>query len=388
MLLRIKRSLKTAEGKLIEVHILVDAGDWIKSRASIEEITKIIQKSTKLPFDSISFTPVNIPSKLLHAKIYAVVSKTKPKSENRKGFIAVTSGNLTQRGLGIDKNKKSNVEALEIIKKAASINEFVKIIEDIKKKYILKTDTQDKFLLMLRIFSLGCFYHQWDGNLGNNVRFKLTLTTKGKQARAVDDQLFPNYTRDSNTISRDPLNLSSVFEVVPKPFPPRFWATYSIDTLVGRWVPLKISKFVDNILEKETEPYIKEIKKISTPKNINKIVSELEDDFKEFKDNDYIKEKKDVIKSWKERMKSFRNNSDLIKSCIFKYEKVPDMLSLLNRGIVMSSYKSLKLRLSMKQTKGLKAVIIRAFDNGGIQIEDELDALTQKAANMLNTRED
>lgn len=204
---RIEKSVRQAQGNLIGFHIAVDAGEWIKSRIAIKEVIDEISRLAELPTESITFTPVNMTNQLFHAKAYGLLSPLYPKTGCRKGFIAVTSGNLTLRGLGIDDH--CNVELVEILKEPSALAEFIDIMHRISNEFAAPMAIQDEFLLALRIFSAGCFYHKWEGNLSNNVLFRITLTETGKKARESDQKLFPGYSPDSMTISRDPLNLDA-----------------------------------------------------------------------------------------------------------------------------------------------------------------------------------
>jgi hypothetical protein len=385
---KIKKALNDAQGHLSGVHIVVDVGNWIKSRASRDDIKEIIRKHSELHDTAISFTPVNVPNQLMHAKIYGVISKPGVKRGKgcgkRRGFIAISSGNLTERGLGFSE-QYSNVEVVEIISAPSSLDEFVDIIENLKKNYAADSKNQDEFLQALNLLSLGDFYHKWDGNIGGHVRFKLTLTEKGKKARANnnDEGLFQGYTTDSETISRDPLQLSKIFEKVPKPFPKRFWASYSVDTLEDRWVPIEISNIVDNLLKKEKEPYVKRVKAIATDKKIKEISDKLSEDLLKYRKLKYVKEKEGVVKAWGKRIGSFRENEDLIQSCIFNYEKKDNLLDSLDRKTIIQTYKTLCQHLSFKQPRGIAKIILEAPKLKPNELKQRLNELTKCAEKML-----
>jgi hypothetical protein len=265
----INNALNEVQGQLIGFYVFVDIGDWFKYRGSKDELIQNICELTKLAKNAIDFIPINFRNRLFHAKSYALVApKSRKQNRRRKGFVATTSGNLTKRGLGLD--DESNIEFVEIANNPTSIEEFITIIEVLKGNNIASKQllaNHDEFILALQIFSAGSFYHKWEGNLSDEVRFKLTLTNKGIKAFKANNPLFANYKNDSKSISRDPINLQRVFKEQPKPFPKQFLATYSIDTLLGRWIPTDIASLVDEVLKNSVQPYIEEIKSITNLEN-------------------------------------------------------------------------------------------------------------------------
>ena len=78
----------------------------------------------------------------------------------------------------------------------------------------------------------------WDSPLAGATRFTLQLTEHGRHARNSPGNPFPGYTSDSQSISRDPVELDRLSNGLGGFFLRRFWATYSIDTTLGRWVSM------------------------------------------------------------------------------------------------------------------------------------------------------
>jgi hypothetical protein len=133
----------------------------------------------------------------------------------------------------------------------------------------------DHFLLALALFSSGAFYHRWQGSLSAEIRFKLTLTKTGRKAWTSGAGAFRRYRSDSDTISRDPLNIEQVFDKIPKPFPDWFWRTYATDTLLGYWLPDPIAMIVDRKLSDQMEPYMTAIQEHTVPKRITAVARRL-----------------------------------------------------------------------------------------------------------------
>jgi hypothetical protein len=377
---RINEVMKELDAHLIGFHIAIDVGEWIKNRNSIEVLEKKISRATGLNASSVSVTPIYFDGCLFHPKGYCLISPKKS-SRIRKGFAILTSGNFTERGFGI--SERSNVEIYDIIYEISKLEKFVDTFNNLIENHKPPDDKlikHDKFLLALKIFREGQFYHEWHGSLSSESRYTLTLTEKGVKLQKQDKKRFGRYEGVSKSITIDPLNLGkNIFDQLPKPFPNTFWRLYSIDTLMGRWVPWQISNIIDEVLEKDIQPYLERIKILTEPNILNKEVKTLTKELVEFRKNELIKENKDVINNWKERVGGLHTRSDLVKYRILRYEPIPEMHDS-TRELFIKTINHLERQLNLgKQLKGLKAVLHRAITNGIDNFDIELNNLQIKA---------
>ncbi|MEN8220676.1 MAG: hypothetical protein ABFS56_30855 [Pseudomonadota bacterium] len=379
----INDALKNTQGTLIGFYIYVDIGDWIKCRENKDELIQNIHDLTKLDHDKIDFIPIDFKNRLFHAKIYGLVSRKNKRDGKRNGFVAISSGNLTKRGLGSVKDK-SNIEVVQIVKESHSIEEYMKIIQELKNFSASeeRLKRQEDFILAFRLFSAGHFYHKWEGNLSSEVRFKLTLTETGKEKLQKD--VFKNYRKDSNSISRVPINLQNIFKEIPKPFPQHFWRLYSVDTLLGRWIPAGVASLVDKALEKEVKPYIKEIYNLIT-KQLEAKTDELSEEVEKYQKEGYVNEDVKVVKTWSKKIKTFpENNKGLITLRIYNYEKIPEILDDANRKLILKTFEQLCNQLQMHKQRGVKAVLGKAIKEYDARVfEEELKTLTENAEKEL-----
>lgn len=379
------QSLKEKDSKLTGFYIFVDIRDWAKCRVSKSEIIKNISHKINVVKQNIDIMPVYFDGRLFHAKGYGLIGDLNKQTNKRKGFVAATSGNLTKRGMGIDDN--SNIELLNITKDSSSIDDFLNLIEALEesKKHVNK---QDEFLLALDIFSSGDFYHKWEGGLSDRVRFFLDLNAKGKKEYKTKNLIFNGYKNESNRISKDPINLQAIFKNCPKPFPRQFWSNYSVDTLLGRWIPDQIAGMVDEKLKDDAERYVLAIQKETTPRKLESIKKELMKELVVFKEKRYIDgDPSEIVTSWSVRVENLRENHDLIKSRIFNYEKVPEILESSNRTLIMKTFNGLQNRLNMGvQPKGVKALIRDAIQQKGMEnVQEKIDDLRSRALNNLKS---
>jgi hypothetical protein len=240
-------------GAVTGITVAVDVGQWIRCRVPTEVLARDLAAASKVDLKLVRIVPVQFPHRLVHAKAYAAIS---PGCAGSKGFVVVTSGNATHPGLGLASN--SNLELAVLITQRSALLDFEKVMRELVKKSVSvsKAMQQDHFLRALALFSRGTFYHKWQGSLSSEIRFKLTLTDTGRKARSRGETAFRAYQPDADTVSRDPLSIESIFQNIPKPFPPRFWAIYSVETLLGYWLPNPVSEVVNRKLSEKVAPYI------------------------------------------------------------------------------------------------------------------------------------
>jgi hypothetical protein len=313
----IRDSIKQVGGTITGVTVAVDVGQWIRRRVSTEELERDLANAAGVALNLVRVVPVQFSQRLLHAKAYAAVG---PERTVRKGFLVVTSGNATLRGLGLD--DASNLELAVSITQQTELANFEKLIRELVKKSVSerKAMQHDRFLRAIALFCSGTFYHKWQGSLGSEIRFKLTLTDAGKKAKRRGEMAFSEYQPDSDTVSRDPLKIESIFQKIPRPFPPRFWAIYSIETLLGQWLPGPVAIVANHRLSEEVAPYVSAVRKRTSAKTVDEVVRQLLSEVKAFKRRGWIEENSSIIGTWRDRVMRFRENEDLIKLRIHPYE--------------------------------------------------------------------
>jgi hypothetical protein len=365
VILTISKRLKQVTGIVDGVTVAIDVGEWIRCRMSRDELIKQIALAAKVSKKHVKVLLVQVPGHLLHAKAYAAI---KPYSKE-KGFVVITSGNTTQRGLGL--SDASNLEIATLTTEHELLVEFVDIMHELAINDVTdqREMEQDEFLKALALFSSGVFYHHWRGSLGAEIRFKLTLTNKGKKARLKSSSDFNGYQPIGNTMSRSTIDIQNVFRKIPKPFYPQFWKNYAIDTLLDYWVPCPIAKIVDQKLDEDVKPYLTEIHKLTTPQHINSMVEELNAEVSRLRNKGLIEETQSIVDVWQDRVMRFRNNIDLIKLRIHPYRRIPQLLTSETRLAILETATALREHLSDKKTLSPTKSVVVDFFAGKLTLE-------------------
>ena len=312
---------------LSEIHLLVDANEWLKQSMTISEFINPLHRKLGLKIRDISWTPIDCPSKLFHAKSYALISSKQGLKSDYNGFVLVTSGNFTKSGLN------NNVEIGQIVYDHNSLDQFVKLFFKLKDEYALspqKEAEQQKFQSASQFVAKGKFYHTWHPSL--DLKFRLTLSAKEKERLyelANNEETrknIENFTLNQiNSITDNSINLKSIFNICPKPIPGDFWGTYSIDTLLGQWVPNEISQLIENEVNLTKEIFKDLIQEISNPEKIKEYYTTLQD-FVQRKLNENVIEfdvyNSSSVQTWRNKVDRVLNDKNLLNTFICDYETI------------------------------------------------------------------
>ena len=116
------RAVRSAGSTLVGCRIAVDVGDWTRQRCDRKALVRDVAAAAKFSVKDVELHAIHVSGCLVHAKGYALISPPRTKSRQRRGFVAVTSGNLTQRGLGLARS--SNVELAHISRDSEALEAF------------------------------------------------------------------------------------------------------------------------------------------------------------------------------------------------------------------------------------------------------------------------
>jgi hypothetical protein len=229
------------QNKLIKVKILVDKDEWAKlfffnkERVLKDLVKKLknINENVNISTSNISVKPVE-SDKLFHAKSFALIN------DNFEGFIISTSANLTERGLS------TNLEFGNFVQNSTDLNQqYVNLFSEIEKKSLVGNEQILRDIAEAElILSMGVFYIQ-----RNDID---TICSRDKSEEAVKRTLRRNgVNNDSQSISYRLIDHIAIKKLLPPLIPSNLIKYYSIETIIGRWIP----KEIDQIIEKRKNMY-------------------------------------------------------------------------------------------------------------------------------------
>jgi hypothetical protein len=386
----IKNIHKILGNKLQGCKILIDSNEFFKQNIDKNSFIQNISEIIDLPLESISLTPIDYNAKLFHPKAYALIEDIIPNFTTSKGFAIITSGNFTKSGLA------GNIEMGQIVNDFDSLNDFVNLFSNLKNNHAISAEQEAKqreFKLAVQTLSQGEFYHMWHPSF--DLIFRLNLSPE--ERKILRDKVNDEETKrkignfllkEMKSITDDPVNIQSIFNICPKPIPPDFWGTYSIDTLLGQWVPLEISKLIEQEVEESMKIFNPILEDIGNPQKIQKYIQELRQYVKEKIDENVIDMDIDnlsAVETWQKKVKIFFKNANVLKSLICKYENINISVRNISKDVILSIYESIKGFYGISGShQGLGKILgelVESQDNR--KLKEEIEKLVKKAKERL-----
>lgn len=148
----VARVVRQGRASLAGCEIAIDVADWFRQRADQQELSHEICRVAGLSEGSVRFHPVTVSGRLVHAKGYALISAPRGNAGKLRGFVAVTSGNLTKRGLGLE--KASNIELAHVSDESDVLAAFHEQFTWLTEAHPLRGKRRrehEEFLLALRL---------------------------------------------------------------------------------------------------------------------------------------------------------------------------------------------------------------------------------------------
>jgi len=400
-------SLKNILGNnFLEFHILLDKDEWLKKRIDIKEFTNSFHDKETSEKDQsslhVTLTPINADGKLFHAKSYALVSTSSPIEDSEKpysdilnkfqeleldfyqfdpfhgsgslflndelnqGFVIITSGNFTESGFN------NNIEIASVTCNHSSLCHYTEVFEKIKSQYIVsqkEIEKQKRLHAAISIISLGTFYHDWDKSFDLRFRLKFSQEERDrlkKESHEKNQERYGEYTpEERKTISLDPINIKSIFEQYPQPVPPSVWGSYSVETILGQWIPYDISQLIEEEVNQSLKVSYEMIKELTTSLQMDEYVKKLRKDVSNFLDKGIIDENSDsysAIDSWKKKIEKISKDDSILRLLIFGYEKIQLSLDNLDSKTILQIFDRIAAFISINNANRGVTKILEDLD--------------------------
>jgi len=421
-------------------HLLVDGSEWLRRVLDENEITLEISRITNLNLSQISIKPVFSTTKLFHPKAYALISESLIKDysekypnsdkessielfskvflqlelaqakniyfviqgpllsacksffQHRNSFLIITSGNLTEAGL------EKNIEIGYVCRHAIEISQFRKAFLELQESNSVPlksfVEKQQKVNSSEKFLSLGVFYHRWEKSI--DFRFRLNLSESEirrlrQQSEEVNAERYGDYKPETRrSLSIDPINIRQFFDEYPKPIPDQLWGSYSIETLLGQWVPSKISELIEEELEYSVEQYLKAINELGVVQKLDEYKKKLFSDVEDLKNRDIIavdRNNTTAVESWERKIKNICENRLFIKLLVCKYEKINISSAQLDEETLSTLFERVReFHTPFFQYKGVAKLVSELEETDFASLSSQyFDELYLKASQLIES---
>lgn len=375
------------QNNINDIEILADKDEWAKIWYGLEDLLETFKQSLNKYELNISINPVD-SQKLFHAKSYALIHKN-----TCEGFLISTSANLTRRGLSY------NLEFCNFTEDKDSIRQYFHLFQNAKAKFTLtnkKRRKLEKFAKAYTILSMGRFYYEKDVletkyHIGLNDQGKKLINNNigGKTSVAANK-------KDETTVSYRLIDHVVIKDLLPPLVPTSVINSYSVDTLIGKWIPEYVHEIIQERINFYKNIYIQFVnEEYINDKYINHRKEQMRNDIEDLVKKNYVAEKDfDIdafIKRCHEKTNEAFTNDESKLDIFFDYHnlKSADLDQMPNSLIKTISRKvNRDVKDSTKGTrKSLKELFKENLENIGnlkeFSIEsNELDKISELIGSM------
>jgi hypothetical protein len=359
---KLAKSIKGILGnRLSEFHILIDKDEYCKELLDINFIDEL-EKITGLPSKNISITPIS-PTKLFHGKAYGLINYENKNEYQYQGFAIVTSANLTNSGL------ENHIEIGHIFDDNNSLRDFYNIFINLKNNYRITEQEleerlqkqrelvkkQEECKKVVNLLSLGMFYHKWEQKHQIDLRFIIKLSKYAKEriknegndnevSTILKEKGFDEQKKQLNR-TKKPIDIKDLFKLFPEVIPDDILGISSIDTLLGKWIPNRISSLIEKEVDEKTNIYINILQK-HLEENLKDYLKELDSLIEEFNKKNIIdrndEDNRKATERWKDKIIKISQDENLLKLLLWKYQIIPISLnSIQDPDLILTLYERL-----------------------------------------------
>ena len=144
-----------------------------------------------------------------------------------------------------------------------------------------------------------------------------------------------------------------------------------------------MSDIIDRKLGEDVEPYLAEVRRLTTPPRVASVVNQLKADITGFRRRGWIKEQHSIIANWKDRVTRFRDNTDVIKLRIHPYQRVPELVTSETRQAILETAMILREHLGYRRRLGSMKSVVADFSADRVtiaQLDQEWSRVGEAAA--------
>lgn len=154
--------------KLTDVYVLYDYAEDFRNPDLAGEMEEIKQEFGTMKID-IEFRRVKSENGIFHSKRYAVIQRDGQAEDIRDNYLIVTSGNLTEQGLGL-RPGSTNIELSYGSNTKKDVNAFIDIVNGIWNDERLQADSNIKRRasvseIRLRVLLEATYLCKWEGSI-------------------------------------------------------------------------------------------------------------------------------------------------------------------------------------------------------------------------------
>lgn len=365
--------------KLTDIYVLYNYTEDFRYPELADEMEKLIAEllDKKINLD---FRRIRPESGLFHSKGYALIQKDGQAGDMRDKYLLITSGNLTDQGLGITK-ATSNLELSYASNKKKDVQAFVDIVNSIWNNPKLQSNSKNNhglsdFEIYTNLLLQAVYLCKWEGSLRQELSAIFRVAEESIGMISVPNPLLieMNFDIEKKSLGRYYFN-----DRPPKPLPKYFLRDYTVSTLIGNWCPLSVWDVVKNTHKNKFDDFKKWIFDATSESALKAIDKKCQLDLAKLKEGG-IKIDGDPMESLRSRIKNLVKNDIKIWRLYCQYENFQLRYDLEDIDGINELFGSLEETV---KSKGKKNLIMRKVVEVLNRRDIEKINLTEKQIDIL-----
>lgn len=304
----------------------------------------------------LDFRRIKSISGLFHSKGYAVIQRDGKADKIRDNFLLVTSGNLTEQGLGLD-GASTNFELSYRSNTKKDVQAFIDIVDDIWDDEKLQAESVSKqsisnMEIQLDILLEATYLCKWEGSIRQELSaiFKVADESVGKVAMTNPLLIEMKFDIEKRSLGRYYFD-----ERPPKPLPKYFLKNYTANTLIGHWCPSSVWDVVKQVHKDKFKEFKEWLKDATSESALKAVDEKCRGDLAKLKEGG-IKIDGDPMESLRKRISNLNGNDIKAWRLYCQYESFSLRYDLEDTDGIDELFGSLK---ETTESKGRKNLVIR-----------------------------
>lgn len=366
--------------KLTDVYISYSYAEDFRYPNLADEMERLTVELAKLKVN-LDFRRIKPESGLFHSKGYAVI-QLDGQNKIRDNYLLVTSGNLTEQGLGI-KEATSNYELSYGSKANRDVRAFMAIVDSIWDNKNLRAESKyqqnvSDIEIQTSVLLEATYLCKWEGSLRRELTANFKVA-EGPMARLVPGEM--KSLLSSMGFEIDPRNLGKYYfdDRPPKPLPKYFLKSYTAKTLIGHWCPSSVWDVVRQVHKDKFEEFKGWFMHATSESALKAIDEEFQRDLAELKKSG-IKIDGNPMESLRNRISKLIGNDVKMWRLYSQYESFSLRYDLEDTDAIEELFGSLKETTESRTKKNM--VIRKLIDVMQTRDTDKMK-LTQEQSNRL-----
>ncbi len=339
--------------RLTDVYVAYNSAEDFRYPDLAEKMKKLTDELVTYGID-LEFRRIRPDGGLFHPKGYAIIQRDGKTDKIRDNYLLITSGNLTNQGLGTQvQNQISNFELSYGSDTKKDVLAFMTIVDKVWDN--MATTSMDgrrvsASEVRTRLLLEAVYLCKWEGTLRQELSATFRVADASLEKISKPNPLVKDLGFD---VEQKTLAKYYFGDRPPKPLPKYFIKNYTVNSLIGHWCPTSVWNVVKR--DEGFQSFKEWLKASTSEEALQPIDNQCQSDLKKLK-NGNIEIVGNPMEGLRSRIKNLIGNEVKMRRLYCQYESFPLRLDLEDPDGVDQLFESL---VETAKSKGKKNFVIK-----------------------------